>query len=314
MMSWTSIETPHASITTSTGSLRRRGSHERHFAPFCRLNCGVKYRARRQFVYIFSEHGSDSSPSPSPSPPPPASAQDAGAVPSRTFRSSSHSTRSGSEPPRASPAGPQAGEEREGVATSEDGERTYYLEVVQAPERTAEFGNAVLSRLPLAPPLIVQLIVRNRSGNVIPIHGELPFLVAHLALLSENGAQYADVPPNDSQLPISLSQRLLYGTLASSPHPLQNQQGHPGTYFIFPDVSVRNCGRYRLRVSLLRISRPDSNLVMEEGAGVAIVSTKTRVFEVVPQAEYVAPATTSLTQCFHRQGARMFQPFSRNSS
>ncbi|KAG9104306.1 hypothetical protein FRC06_003814 [Ceratobasidium sp. 370] len=317
-MSWTSIETPHASITTSTGSLRRRGSHGRYLASFCRLNCGVKSRAQQQLVYIFSEHGSDSSPSPSPSPspPPPASAQDAqaGAVPSRSFRSSSHSSRSGSEPPRASPGGLQTVDEREGVATSEDGERTYYLEVVQSPERTAEFGNAVLSRLPLAPPLVVQLIVRNRSGSVIPIHGELPFLVAHLALLSENGVQYVDVPPNDSPHPIPLSQRLLYGTLASSPHPLQNQQGQPGTYFIFPDVSVRNCGRYRLRISLLRISRPDSNLVMEEGAGVAIVSTKTRVFEVVPQAEYVAPATTSLTQCFHRQGARMYTPPSSTPS
>ncbi|QRV88826.1 velvet factor [Ceratobasidium sp. AG-Ba] len=213
---------------------------------------------------------------------------------------------SGSDSQRVSSAGPQAEDEREGMATSED--------VVQSPERTAEFGHAVLSRLPLAPPLVVQLIVRDRDGSVIPIPGELPFLVAHLALLSENGAHYLDVPPDDSQRPIPLAQRLLYGTLASSPHPLQDQHGNPGIYFIFPDVSVRHCGRYRLRVSLLRISRPDSNLVMEAGTGTAIVSTRTRVFEVVPQAEYVAPATTSLTQSFHRQGARMYTPPSSTPS
>ncbi|KAG9124617.1 hypothetical protein FRC07_010913 [Ceratobasidium sp. 392] len=293
-MSWTRVETPHVSIALLIGSLRRRGSHEQRLAAFCRLNCGVKPRFQRHLIYIFSGHGSDSSPSPSPSPsPPPPSAptQDTqtNAVPSRSFRSSSHSSRSGSESLRISPASLQTGDDREGVATSEDGERTYYLEVVQSPERTAEFGNAALSRLPLAPPLVVQLIVRNRSGTEIHIHGELPFLVAHLALLSENGGQYVDVPPNDSQLPVSLSQRLLYGTLASSPHHLQDQQGHPGIYFIFPDVSASVVFLGLAHTLKSSANRPDSNLVMEAGTGTAIVSTRTRVFEVVPQAEYVAP-------------------------
>jgi hypothetical protein len=72
---------------------------------------------------------------------------------------------------------------------------------------------------------------------------------------------------------------------------------------------------------------------METGTRMAIVSARTRVFEVVPQAEYIAPgerltnlntwllllkdtylATTSLTQCFHRQGARMYTPPSSTSS
>lgn len=86
-------------------------------------------------------------------------------------------------------------------------------------------------------------------------HGELPFLVAHLALLSENGSQIIDTSPDNDQPVLSPSQRLLYGSLVSSPHLLQNQQGHPGTYFIFPDVNVRNCGRYRLKISLLKIAR-----------------------------------------------------------
>jgi Velvet factor len=45
--------------------------------------------------------------------------------------------------------------------------RTYYLEVVQQPEVSAEFGTAALSRLPLAPPLVAQLIIRDSRGNVI---------------------------------------------------------------------------------------------------------------------------------------------------
>ena len=46
--------------------------------------------------------------------------------------------------------------------------RIYYLEVIQQPEVSAEFGSAALSRLPLAPPLVAQLIIRDSSsGNVI---------------------------------------------------------------------------------------------------------------------------------------------------
>ena len=45
--------------------------------------------------------------------------------------------------------------------------RTYYLEVIQQPEVSAEFGSAALSRLPLAPPLVAQLIIRDNRGNVI---------------------------------------------------------------------------------------------------------------------------------------------------
>lgn len=45
--------------------------------------------------------------------------------------------------------------------------RTYHLEVIQQPEVSAEFGSAVLSRLPLAPPLVAQLIIRDSRGNVI---------------------------------------------------------------------------------------------------------------------------------------------------
>jgi hypothetical protein len=45
--------------------------------------------------------------------------------------------------------------------------RTYYLEIIQQPEVSAEFGSAALSRLPLAPPLVAQLIIRDSLGNVI---------------------------------------------------------------------------------------------------------------------------------------------------
>ena len=46
--------------------------------------------------------------------------------------------------------------------------RTYQLEVIQHPLRTAEFGSASsLSRLPLTPPIVVQLTVRDGTGHSV---------------------------------------------------------------------------------------------------------------------------------------------------
>ena len=46
-------------------------------------------------------------------------------------------------------------------------DRSYHLDIVQHPIRTAAFGQAGLSRLPLAPPVVVQLVIRDRAGRSI---------------------------------------------------------------------------------------------------------------------------------------------------
>ena len=43
--------------------------------------------------------------------------------------------------------------------------RSYHLEIVQHPQRTAEFGYSSLSRLPITPPIIARLTVRDPCGN-----------------------------------------------------------------------------------------------------------------------------------------------------
>lgn len=77
---------------------------------------------------------------------------------------------------------------------------------------------------------------------------ELPFLVAHLSLCTENGVAL------DSE-GAGATRRLLYGTLVSSAQILRNLHGHNCPYFIFPDVSVRQRGRYILKITLMRLPR-----------------------------------------------------------
>ncbi|KAM6496862.1 Velvet factor domain containing protein, partial [Amanita muscaria] len=129
--------------------------------------------------------------------------------------------------------------------------RTYHLEVVQQPIITAAFETANLSRLALTPPVIVQLTVRDTSGNSVVPELELPFLVAHLSLFSSDGT------PLDmgSSIGRDHTPPTLYGNIISSVEQLEDLQGNLGLFFLFPDVSIRWRGQYQLGIKLLRLYR-----------------------------------------------------------
>lgn len=179
--------------------------------------------------------------------------------------------------------------------------RSYHLEVVQHPQKTADFGSASLSRLPLTPPIVVQLIVTDPSGNSIIPEVELPFLIAHLSLLSADGQRQLDMgsaPGGD------LSPPILYGNLVSSVHQLEDLQGNMGMFFLFPDVSIRYRGQFRLRVNLMRLMDQTGRMnITPEGS--VLADAITGPFDVVAYNEYSAVPPTRLTQWLLRQGARL---------
>jgi len=183
---------------------------------------------------------------------------------------------------------------------------SYRLEIIQQPERAAEFGMRQLSRLPVSPPPIVQLHIRDQAGNPVNEDLELPFLVAHLGIFTEDGKTPLNAVP--SPRGDSTPMRLLYGTIVSSPHYLRNLQGKKGVYFLFPDVSVRWRGRYRLSISLMRLSSNSdlASVVGVGGQGTILTEVRTTPFEVVPYSGYTAPSQTQLSQYFVQQGARMY--------
>ena len=81
---------------------------------------------------------------------------------------------------------------------------------------------------------------------------EVPFFVAHLALLLETEEREPEERYDPAENLTEL--RVLYGTLASSAHVQQDLQGRPAIYFVFPDVSIRFTGRYRLRIDLMKLA------------------------------------------------------------
>lgn len=96
------------------------------------------------------------------------------------------------------------------------------------------------------------LFTQYSSVLVFRREGELPFLIAHLSLHSEDGARSLD---QGSQIGRENQAPILYGNLVSSVEHLEDLQGNMGLFFLFPDVSVRWTGRYQLGVTLSRISK-----------------------------------------------------------
>ncbi|KAG6813831.1 hypothetical protein H0H92_006775 [Tricholoma furcatifolium] len=148
---------------------------------------------------------------------------------------------------------------------------------IQHPQKTAEFGHNNLSRLPLTPPIIARLTVRDSSGNsVVPddSEAELPFLVAHLSLFSADGITALDMGSS-----IGSNPPLLYGNLVSSIDQLEDLQ----------DVSIRWRGRFQLGISVMKICRVDRFGGMEvTDRGVVLAETRTRPFDVLPYSQYTA--------------------------
>jgi hypothetical protein len=84
----------------------------------------------------------------------------------------------------------------------------------------------------------------------LPLSEHLADLVTRLPSPASTSPSAPAIPAPSAPVPLPQPLRLLYGTLVSSPHQLPGS----GTLFVFPDVSVRFRGVYRLRIGCMRIA------------------------------------------------------------
>ncbi|KDN35784.1 hypothetical protein K437DRAFT_230085, partial [Tilletiaria anomala UBC 951] len=180
----------------------------------------------------------------------------------------------------------------------------YVLRVAQEPTTGSAFGTNMLTRLPIAPPLIFELVVTDREGKETSALDEMPFLICQVSLATEEG-QMADVlspiessnarvsstgaqrapTASTSRLPTS-PVRMMYGTLVANPQEFSDPSGYPRTYLIFPEISIRARGRFHLRATLMRL--PNATTGFTTGS-TPLVQATTNTFEVVLSSEYSAP-------------------------
>ena len=179
------------------------------------------------------------------------------------------------------------------------------------------------------PPPIVQLSLRNYDPTSKADVSELqyPFNIMHCALLSVPPQAQAPKPPTSAPysfgVPVSsdvtavpdpnqhdrISRRLM-GTLVASPFIAVDpdapestiQHARLGTFFIFPDLSCRQNGHYRLRFTLMKVPMgPETN---EGGQGSVCGSIDSEEFQVYSAKDFPGmSASSKLIRELKKQGA-----------
>ncbi|MCJ1290521.1 hypothetical protein MMC34_002060 [Xylographa carneopallida] len=150
----------------------------------------------------------------------------------------------------------------------------YIMRIVIEPPQQARPGEV------LTPPLVMSL--ENQSGPISP--EQLPvdptLLWAVVSVVSEDDMTPVAPPRTD----------LLRGTIADSVHPLTppDHEGQIG-FVAFPNLIIREPGRYRLRVSLIRMNAIGETSTPSYEGGTAVQSMSSRVINVAPTAEVLTP-------------------------
>ncbi|KAJ6468031.1 hypothetical protein C8R47DRAFT_990295 [Mycena vitilis] len=131
----------------------------------------------------------------------------------------------------------------------------YQLLLTQQVETAAASGIQSLDRLPLAPPLVVELRIFANGRLLRPddrmVLNEVPFLVTQLSLRDGEGRDLSMGSVIIGQA--NARPPLIHGTLNASPQKLK-LQGRPGIYFIFSDAAFVFPGTYKLTVQLLKVA------------------------------------------------------------
>jgi len=105
--------------------------------------------------------------------------------------------------------------------------------------------------------------------------------------------------------------RVLMGNLVSSPCVLDDEFGKEGTFFYFPDLSVRIEGQFRLRFALMQLDDAGTNTTSETGSQFGFVrrilaECMSDVFTVYSAKRFPGMKESSeLTKAFARQGLKI---------
>jgi hypothetical protein len=159
----------------------------------------------------------------------------------------------------------------------EDGRR-YRITPIQHPTDGAAFERQPLSRIALTPPLILQLDTWDKDDRLIIPSDALPSMVCRITLQAVDGEDRSLVRVPDTDLVAPM----LVGSTISTPFEMESQTGHPGVYFVFPDIGVAYPGTFRLKCVLMALNGGDY-----------LDFCVTNHFTVYPRDQFTAPGKLS---------------------
>ncbi|KAK1024824.1 hypothetical protein LTS16_023707, partial [Friedmanniomyces endolithicus] len=172
----------------------------------------------------------------------------------------------------------------------------YDLLIRQQPLAARACGFGEKDRRVIDPPPIIELRVTDASGAPREDRGAL--LALHCTLMTEDGTQDdAAVQPAE---PNTQPTRRLMGNMVASPYYAKDEHGRAGTFFVFPDLSCRAPGRFRLRLRLIRIQHSSMKVGMQSPT---VVGALTDVFTVFTAKDFPGMrASSALLKALRRQG------------
>ncbi|KAJ3036862.1 hypothetical protein HDV00_002345 [Rhizophlyctis rosea] len=123
-----------------------------------------------------------------------------------------------------------------------------------------------------------------------------------------SGSGSSDDSPSPSATPttpnvnaFSPYTQILLGSLVSPCYMLNDANGERGLYFVFPDVSVRTSGQYRLKFRLFGV-----DCMLSSEPSTAKASVESEIFTVYSPKTFPGMSdSTDLSKCFARQGIRI---------
>ncbi|KAK3718194.1 hypothetical protein LTR37_005309, partial [Vermiconidia calcicola] len=173
----------------------------------------------------------------------------------------------------------------------------YHISIRQQPVAARACGFGERDRRVIDPPPILELKITDKAtGRPEEDYGGL--LALHCTLLSHDGTEdETEVPPAHDGMPAT---RRLMGTLVASPYQAKDESGVAGTFFVFPDLSCRSPGRYRLRFKLLRV---DPTNMTPGSISKSVGSIETDIFAVYTAKDFPGMrASSALLKSLRRQG------------
>jgi len=185
--------------------------------------------------------------------------------------------------------------------------KRFEIRVVQQPLRARMCGFGEKDRRPIDPPPICELLCFNEQGERMSISCEEQiFFVCHCGLWSEDCEKERNLIANPCAS--STFTRILVGSLVSSTYSLVNPEGIQSVYFIFPDLSVRMEGKYRLKFSLCNLGAvaDDNSLVLNQGEAPINSEQFSDIFTVYTAKRFPGMTeSTELSKCFSKQGVKI---------
>ena len=132
----------------------------------------------------------------------------------------------------------------------------YKLKIRQQPEAARACGFGERDRRVIDPPPILEVTMRPKdSRNGAQLDTQALFAV-HCTLATPGyGVDASEMSPDNKTKP---PERRLMGTLVSSANWVHDERRKKGWFFVFPDLSCRHPGKYRLKFSLLRVGTHSS--------------------------------------------------------